>query len=498
MSTTQIATQKYKHPRAMYLISTMIACEVFSFYCMKDILLYYLKEVLLMQESVALTMSATFSSLCSISGIVGGILADKFLGMRFSIYFGLCMMGLGHIILSTPIPGIFTYGLATLVIGGAFVSIPATVLFGKSYKKNDHRRVQGFTIMYTMFNLATFFSALLSEWVAIRIGWHYGFGLAAVVLFIGLFIFYIKRDMLSKIEPDKQKLNSTKLLALFFGSIFMMYVFNYIINNSHYFKYIISIITICVIIYFAYITRFIENVQSVVNLILASIGCIITLSLVVQLHYAFMLFSKRNVDKWIKFPFLFWDVNFELTNNMLTMFNPVAVVLFGMMLTKLWQKLSLKQKEPSDVKKLVYGPIITSVGLGCLYLITFNAGSDGMIPYYYAIFTVCVLSCAELFAQPIGWAVFTNESPEKYTASMLGIFKLSIGIISFVGGMISKIVAIDDSGHTISANESLLIYREGFLKLFLVSIVLAILFAALILFSQRYFKSPKHNNNAVS
>ena len=480
----------FSHPRPIYLLSFVISCEMFSYYCMRNILLYYLVEgPMQIKESVALGMTGTFVSLFFALQFIGGIIADKLIGMRLAVYFGLLTMGIGHVFLSLPFQGFFVLGLGTLVVGAAFIRITSVVMFGACYEKNDHRRVQDFTLLYTMSYIAIFFAALLPEKIARTFGWHYGFGLAAIVLWLGLLIYYMKHKVVENIGNSSKKISLNTWALIIISSIIAAFAFGYIINNSHLYKYIITIISITAALYLIRIAIKTSNTRAMLKLAIAIIGCVIIYTLVDQVYFSFMLFAKRNVHKIIEFNLFNNSYQLELTNTMLITFNPLAIIIFGVILSKIWKRLSLRNMDPSNIRKMVFGPLIATIGLTLLYFTTFTADSNGYIPYYYAITAVFLLSCAELFGQPIGYAIFTNYSPPQYVGILLGIFKLSFGIQSFLSAQLSKIMAIDDNN--VTAQASLLIYRNGFYNLVILACTMLVGFYLLVYLTERYLKPIK-------
>ena len=476
---------------AVYLLSSIISCDVFSYYCIKSILLYYFIEGdMQLKESVAITMAGTFTSLFFLAQFIGGIVGNRLLGMKRTTFLGLIVMGVSSVLITLSNGSNFIFGLGLLIIGGGFTRVPIPSMIGELYKPNDNKRLGSFTLMYTMLNMVTIFSVFLAEKIARKFGWEYGFGLSIFAIVIGLIRFNQKKNLINNIGNPPRKVTMLNWIMIIVCIIITAICFSYVIYNAHIYKYIISVVAISAIIYFSHLWKLIANNKIMLKIIATIFASLLAYTLICQLEYSFMLFSKRNINKLVEFSFLAFTYQFELTNNMLYMFNPIAVSILGVIMTKVWQLLAQKNMFQKDTKKLLLSPFITIIGLFVFYLITFKLNAAAQVPYYYAILAVLILSFADVCGQPIGFSIITKNTPTAFSGIMIGIYKLSFGIQGFLSAYLSKFMAIDISEET--AFNSILIYRDGFLKLTIISFFGFILFLLFIIFIEKSNKLVKN------
>ena len=142
-----------KHPRALYFLFGAEMWERFSYYGMRALLVLYLVEHHGWQPHDSSVVYKWYTSLVYLTPLIGGFLADQFLGLRASIVIGGALMALGHFLMAfEPIP-IFYLALACLVAGNGFFKPNMSTLVGKMYKKDDPRRDGAFTIFYMGINV---------------------------------------------------------------------------------------------------------------------------------------------------------------------------------------------------------------------------------------------------------------------------------------------------------------------------------------------------------
>src|SRR5439155_6985139 len=140
-----------------------------------------------------------YTSLVYLMPILGGIIADKLTGRRIALIAGALIMALGHFLMAFE--GAFLFALLALIVGvGLFKGNIATQV-GELYAENDLRRAMAFQIFYIFINVSVIAAPLVSGTLGQKVGWHYGFGCAGVVMVLGLVIFLSGRRWL---PPDEQ------------------------------------------------------------------------------------------------------------------------------------------------------------------------------------------------------------------------------------------------------------------------------------------------------
>jgi POT family proton-dependent oligopeptide transporter len=238
------------HPVGLYVCFTTELWERFSFYGMKYLLLLYLTKYHLFTDEMGFDVLGSYAGLVYALPLIGGIIADRFLGMRKSVLFGGISLSLGHILMAvegyqakfyaagttltesltlasgdviaagtvlveditmrdTAALNVFYFALALIVMGVGYLKPNISTIVGKLYSQDDPRRDSGFTIFYMGINIGSFTATLLCGWLGETFGWSYGFGAAGIGMIIGLITFTMGQKYLhghaEPTEPEKLK-----------------------------------------------------------------------------------------------------------------------------------------------------------------------------------------------------------------------------------------------------------------------------------------------------
>src|SRR3954452_10701804 len=182
-----VGTSKAGHPRGLYVLFGAEMWERFSYYGMRALLVLYLTKHLNMERKSALDIYATYTGLVYLTPLLGGYLADRYLGQRKAILIGGTLMALGHFAMAFE--PLLNLALGLLILGNGFFKPNISTMVGQLYPQGDPRRDGAYTIFYMGINLGAFFSPLVCGTLGERIGWHYGFGAAGVGMVFGLITF---------------------------------------------------------------------------------------------------------------------------------------------------------------------------------------------------------------------------------------------------------------------------------------------------------------------
>jgi len=242
------------HPKGLYVCFTTELWERFSFYGMKYLLLLYLTKYHLFSDASGLDVLGSYAGLVYALPLIGGMIADRFLGMRKSVVFGGILLSLGHILMAveghqainyaagtvlandltlasgvvlaagttlseaimwrdTAALDVFYFALALIVMGVGYLKPNISTIVGKLYSIDDPRRDSGFTIFYMGINIGSFAATLLCGWLGETFGWRYGFGAAGIGMIVGLITFlYGQKYLMGHAEPsDPEKLKKSFL-----------------------------------------------------------------------------------------------------------------------------------------------------------------------------------------------------------------------------------------------------------------------------------------------
>ncbi|MGB4844717.1 MAG: peptide MFS transporter, partial [Ferruginibacter sp.] len=194
MTNTQLTSTG--HPKQLYLLFFAEMWERFSFYGMKALLMVYMTTQLDFTDTKSYAIFGSYSALVYTMPMLGGFMADKFIGYQRAIIFGGILMTLGHGILALPNDWSFFYGMAFIICGNGFFKPNISSMVGTLYDENDVRRDSGFSIFYMGINIGAAIGGALCAYVGTEINWHYGFGLAGIFMAIGLIVFVLGKKSL--------------------------------------------------------------------------------------------------------------------------------------------------------------------------------------------------------------------------------------------------------------------------------------------------------------
>lgn len=192
----------FGHPKGVYVCFFTEMWERFSFYGMKALLLLYLLQHHKFGDRAGLDVLGAYGGLVYCLPVIGGVLADRWLGMRKAVVFGGLLLVCGHFgmafeghaativdgvaVRDTAALRIFYFSLALIIMGVGFLKPNVSTIVGKLYAKDDPRRDSGFSLFYAGINLGALFASLICGYLGQTIGWSWGFGAAGVGMLLGL------------------------------------------------------------------------------------------------------------------------------------------------------------------------------------------------------------------------------------------------------------------------------------------------------------------------
>ena len=180
----------FGHPVGLFTLFFSEMWERFSYYGMRALLVYYMtKEFLGYSDTRAYGVYGAYTALVYANGFIGGLFADRLLGRRRSAVLGGLLMAAGHAMMVWTNTTAFYVALALLIAGNGFFKPNVTSILGTLYPPGSPRRDGGYTIYYMGVNLGATLAPLVCGYIGERYGYHYGFGLAAIGMLVGLAVF---------------------------------------------------------------------------------------------------------------------------------------------------------------------------------------------------------------------------------------------------------------------------------------------------------------------
>ncbi len=487
------------HPRGLYLLFIVEMWERFSFYGMKAILILYLVANMMganpgrgWSNADGSILMGWYGGMVYLLPVLGGIIADKLIGTHRSMFVGGLLIAMGHIVLGLTGIGdlnhsdlgmsVFVFGLALIVIGTGHFKPSVSVMVGQLYREHDPRRDAGFAIFYMGINLGAFLGQLICPLLGEKIGWHWGFGAAAVGMLAGLGIYQLGRPTYLKGigEPPRGK-----------GGVAPLFILTGLVVSA--------------LFALAYHYRLLATVNQRLSDFIAenpTIGLGITLGLAGAVALAaiwFVMIQQRGdrgptaaIFIFMLFNAIFW-LAFEQAGTSLNLFafqktdrmiwgwefpagwfqwvNPVCILLLSPVFAGIWSWLGRRNMDPSQSIKIALG--LMFVGFGFLFMVWAGRLAIGgaQVSIFFLIMTYFWHTVGELCLSPTGLAFVTRVAPVRFVSLLMGIWFVSSFIAHLAGGYLASTVeAIEQGKYKLPWN---LGGQADFFMLFVISSVVA-------------------------
>jgi POT family proton-dependent oligopeptide transporter len=415
--------------------------ERFSFYGMQGILLLYLyysvaEGGLAIPEATATGIVGAYGGGVYLSTILGAWIADRVISAERTLFISAATVMCGHIALAAipGVPGVAT-GLILIAVGSGGVKATATTLVGTLYSRDDTRRDAGFSLYYLGINLGAFFGPLLTGLLQSTVGFHWGFGLAAVGMAIGLAQYAVGRKRLppqARTVPSPLPRTSYPRLAIIVVAAVVLIVLAVLlgwIRAENLSGIVVTLTALASIAYFVVIllSRVItaDERSRVIAFIPLFIASVAFWALYQQQFTVLTLYADQRLNRQV--------FGWEFPVSWVQSINPVYIIVLSGVFAAMWTKLGTRQ--PSTPVKFALGTM--GVGLGFLLFIPFSGTGVNGTPLYAILIILLVFTVAELLLSPVGLSISTKLAPERFRAQMVALFFLSVALGTALSGSLA-------------------------------------------------------------
>ena len=486
------------HPKGLLVCFFAEMWERFSFYGMRGLLIFYLTQHFLFDDGFASGQYGSYASLVYLLPLIGGIVADRYIGTRKAIMFGAILLVCGHGLMAfegdaaTLVNGvvvrdegslrIFYLSLSLIIMGVGFLKPNISTLVGQLYPQGDPRRDSGFTLYYYGINLGSFWAAVLCGLLGQRFGWSWGFGLAGIGMLAGLIVFWLGKPLLQgKGEPPVPALikqpvmgflnRETIIYLLAFVGVAALW---FIVPNHGVVGTGLIISTVLALAFITWFIIFKCDKVSRERMMLAMVlvfGSVIFFTLFEQAGSSLNLFADRNVDLALTsqaYTFLgipmgspeqvaaagfstaqWWSwIDTSMSASQTQSFNAGFILIFAPVFAALWVWLANRKMDPNPVVKFGLG--IIQVGLGFLVIVW--GAQSGLVddafrtPLILLALLYLLHSTGELFLSPVGLSEITKLSVPAIVSFMMAVWFMASSIAHFVGGIIAGAAGTETVG----------------------------------------------------
>jgi POT family proton-dependent oligopeptide transporter len=464
---------KTAHPKGLWVLFGTEMWERFNFYGMRALLTLFLVNSLLMKEEEASLIYGGFLGLCYLTPMLGGFVADRFLGNRNCILLGGLLMAIGQMLLFTSgsifesnlsLAKIVMYSaLGVIVFGNGFFKPNISSMVGSLYPKQEKTKLDSaFTIFYMGINIGAF----LGQSICPLLGdvkdaggirdihaFRWGFMAASVAMLLGTILFYFlknkyvvspegkplgglpsKNDASDFEEGEAQKANFSNKALLMAGVAFVAlgFFFHYAVGQNLIYTLIYSsgLALAGLIISDTSLTK-VER-DRIIVIYIVSFFIIFFWAAFEQAGSSLTFIADNQTDR----HFFGW----LMPPSMVQIFNGLFVVVLAVPFSILWDTLRAKGKEPISPVKLAVGLVVISISFLMIATQVSYIGTSGLLLVKWLILLYFLNTCAELCLSPIGLSLVGKLSPKRFASLLYGVFFLSNASGYALGGTLGSIL----------------------------------------------------------
>ena len=442
------------HPKGLYMLFFAEMWERFSYYGMRALLIFYLTKHWLFSDGKANLIYGAYASLVYITPVLGGYLADRYLGQRKAVLFGGLLLAIGHRLMAVagcggqadPAINVFWAALAFIIVGSGFLKANISVMVGQLYKLTDVRRDGAYTIFYMGINVGAALGTILVGYLGETIGWGYGFGLAGIGMLLGLIVFVLGKNVLNGAGEAPSALAKSTETMLYVIGVASVAVIWFLIQYQSVIQNLLIVSGVALLGYVLYETFKLPKEpreRMFAILFLISLNPLFW-GLFEQAGGSMSLFTDRYVDRGATPASLFQSIN------------PIYIILLAPLFAGLWQWLGRRGKEPSAPAK--FGLALAQMGLANLVLVwgAEAFGIAAMTPVIFVFLYYLLATTGELCLSPVGLSAMNRLAPSYLASLIMGAWFYMTAVGNFVAGKIGE--ATGGHGGEMSKEKLLEIY----------------------------------------
>lgn len=442
------------HPKGLYVLFFAEMWERFSYYGMRALLIFYLTQHWLYNDSASNIVYGAYVSLVYITPVLGGWLADRYLGQRKAVAFGAVLLTFGHFLMAfegtggqnDPTINIFWLALSFIIVGSGFLKANISVIVGQLYPRTDVRRDGAYTIFYMGINVGAAIGTIIAGYLGQTLGWAYGFGAAGLGMLLGLIVFILGKPLLlGQGEPPKPlaKQREFTLYGIGIAAVAVMWVL------IQYQSIVGGLMLVCGLALLGYVLFEAFKLEKEPRERLFAILFLIALQplfwgLFEQAGGSLNLFTDRYVDRQGVPASLFQSIN------------PIYIILLAPVFAGLWTWLGRRGLEPSTPAKFGLG--LVQLGFGFLVLVwgAASVGPDALVPVIFLFGIYLFHTTGELCLSPVGLSAMNRLSPRHLASLIMGAWFFATAGGNYVAGMIGA--ATGGEGGTMTREATMEIY----------------------------------------
>ncbi|MEO8193918.1 MAG: peptide MFS transporter [Gemmatimonadales bacterium] len=476
----------FGHPRGLSTLFFTEMWERFSYYGIRPLLVLFMTAALIdggfgFEREAASSIVGIYAACVYLASLPGGWIADRWLGLRRSIWYGGVFIALGH--LSIALSTVFAHrafflGLILIVIGTGLLKPNISAIVGDLYPEGGSRRDAGFSIFYMGINVGALIAPLITGYLGERVGWHWGFGAAGVGMLVGLITFRLRaHDTLGPIgatpsspveEQNRVKKYAMIGLGLIAVVVTMAMLGVFTINPVSIAKNMRNVMLAMAVLYFIYLFLFAglsgDEKKRVGVIVVLFVFATIFWSAFEQAPTSLNLFARDFTDRML--------FGWEVPTLWLQAANSLFVIILAPVFAGIWVALGRRHKDPSSPAKFAFG--LFFAGLAFVVMVfaanrVISTGTAMRVSMLWLVFSYFLQTIGELSLSPVGLSSMTKLAPRRFVGQMMGVWFMAAALGNLIAGIVG--------GHVDPENlkEMPALFQRTAISLFIAAAVLALL-----------------------
>ena len=426
------------HPKGLYMLFFAEMWERFSYYGMRALLIFYLTKHWLFDDGKSNLIYGAYTNLVYITPVLGGYLADRYLGQRKAVLFGAILLACGHFLMAVegtggmddPTINVFWAALSFIIVGSGFLKANISVMVGQLYGIQDVRRDGAYTIFYMGINVGAAIGTILAGYLGETYGWRYGFGAAGVGMLLGLTVFILGKGVLRGAGEAPRPLARNTEWTLYAVGLAAVAVIWGLIQFQDVIQTLLIISGIALLAYVLWQAFKLdkeprERIFAILFLIALNP---VFWGLFEQAGGSINLYTDRYVDRAGVPASLFQSIN------------PIYIILLAPLFSMLWVGLGRKGLEPSAPAKFALA--LLQVGAGFLVFVwganAFGVGPEAKTAVMFVFLLYLLHTTGELCLSPVGLSAMNRLAPAYMASLIMGAWFYMTAVGNFVAGKIGE------------------------------------------------------------
>jgi proton-dependent oligopeptide transporter, POT family len=438
----------FGHPRGLFVLFFTEMWERFSYYGMRAILLLFLLDKtnggMGFNEGEGGAVYGLYTFSVYLLSLPGGWLADNILGQRKSIWYGGITIMLGHIVLAFPSTEfVFFAGLGLVAIGTGLLKPNISSIVSELYPEGGAKRDAAFSIFYMGINLGSFLGITIVGYLGQKVGWHYGFGAAAVAMFLGLIAYRIfatpylqDKGMRPKAADDQQATTeSVSLLSWVLLAVLVAFVVILQFNGTFAWNSKKGVATSMGVIAVAVVIIYFANLLFASKLTKIEMKRIVILFILFWGAVLFWAGFEQQGSSLQIFADRYSELPFGMPSSWFQNFNAAFILIFAPILGAVWVLLEKKKLNPPLLVKFSIGLFLLGIGYYIMVLGAKTALTGVKASAFILTFTYLFHTLGEVCLSPVGLSAYTKLAPKKYLSQLMGIWFVAAALGNLFAGL---------------------------------------------------------------